>query len=218
MLVYHFTKSEHALANIRNRQLKIAEIFELNDPLELLSVALRSEDERELLQSWKRDFAQKFGMICFSRDWQNPVQWSHYADRHKGICLGFDVPKVLLQRVTYESYRPKANLALLNSQGRLTEAWMRSLLARKFRHWSYEKEERRWVPTAQLHRQDGLLFQPFDDQMKLRKVIVGEFSKVSRSDLSSALGDLGDRVEVEKARLAFQSFRVTKQLREEKWK
>ena len=26
------------------------------------------------------------GMLCFSKGWHNPVQWSHYTDKHKGIC------------------------------------------------------------------------------------------------------------------------------------
>jgi hypothetical protein len=48
-------------------------------------------------------------MLCFSRDWHNPVQWSHYADKHRGICLGFDVPDSLLVPVQYTKEPPKLN-------------------------------------------------------------------------------------------------------------
>ena len=31
--------------------------------------------------------------------------WSHYADRHEGICLGFEIPKELLSKVSYQNDR-----------------------------------------------------------------------------------------------------------------
>ena len=40
-----------------------------------------------------------------SRSWHNPVQWSHYASKHTGICLGFDVPDEHLGEVTYSRTR-----------------------------------------------------------------------------------------------------------------
>ena len=44
-------------------------------------------------------------MLCFSFKWSNPVLWAHYADKHKGICLGFDVPDDNVQRVKYVDTR-----------------------------------------------------------------------------------------------------------------
>ncbi|MDW9570209.1 DUF2971 domain-containing protein [Sinorhizobium meliloti] len=32
-----------------------------------------------------------YGIVCLSDNWQHPMMWSHYADRHRGICLAFDV-------------------------------------------------------------------------------------------------------------------------------
>lgn len=33
----------------------------------------------------------KRGITCFSRDKANILMWSHYADNHSGVCLGFDI-------------------------------------------------------------------------------------------------------------------------------
>lgn len=33
----------------------------------------------------------KRGITCFSRDNANILMWSHYADKHSGVCLGFDI-------------------------------------------------------------------------------------------------------------------------------
>ncbi len=26
--------------------------------------------------------------------WSNPVIWAHYGDKHRGLCLGFEVPEM----------------------------------------------------------------------------------------------------------------------------
>ena len=46
MRLYHFTLAKHALSNIQNRWLKIAEINQLNDPFELLAMNLRDKVQR----------------------------------------------------------------------------------------------------------------------------------------------------------------------------
>lgn len=33
----------------------------------------------------------KRGITCFSRDNDNILMWSHYANNHSGVCLGFDI-------------------------------------------------------------------------------------------------------------------------------
>jgi len=53
----------------------------------------------------KNELAQERGLLRFSRDWHNPVLWSHYASRHTGLCLGFDVPDDCLGPVSYSRKR-----------------------------------------------------------------------------------------------------------------
>ena len=100
MRVYHFIDEQFGLENIKRRRLKIARIGELNDPFEFIA---RAEDklERAALRSTKEAQTKSTGLLCFSKSWKNPVQWSHYADRHRGFCLGFDVPDTLIKKVTY---------------------------------------------------------------------------------------------------------------------
>ena len=45
------------------------------------------------------------GVLCFSRGWHNPLLWSHYGDKHRGVCLGFDVPNAHIVHVSYNSSR-----------------------------------------------------------------------------------------------------------------
>src|SRR5688500_15130857 len=105
MRVYHFLNRQFGLQDLKLRQLKIATLDDINDPFELLAVYSRDADERRAFRDFKRDWGKRFGMLCFSKTWKNPVQWSHYAEKHRGMCLGFDVPDSLLTEVSYSVRR-----------------------------------------------------------------------------------------------------------------
>ena len=101
MRVYHFIDEVHGLQDLREKRLKIARINELNDPFELMGVELSNCELRQAMENMKEDVSAKLGILCFSESWESPVQWAHYANRHKGLCLGFDVPKRFLTKVNY---------------------------------------------------------------------------------------------------------------------
>ena len=42
----------------------------------------------------------------------NPLLWSHYADKHRGICLGFDMDDRILWQVKYVKERSPLKLPL----------------------------------------------------------------------------------------------------------
>ena len=66
-------------------------------PFELKSVNLcnplhaRAFDGNQYFDGYKAEVARRWGVLCFSEDKSDVLQWSHYADRHQGMCLGFDV-------------------------------------------------------------------------------------------------------------------------------
>lgn len=208
--------TQYGLENIRKRRLKIATFDDLNDPFELRSARLATAHERKAFEHWRREFAARYGMLCFSRGWQNPVQWSHYAAGHKGLCLGFDIPDKVAIEVQYRQRLMSGNTSALlgnNEMAAKTEMFQR--LRTKYAHWDYEQEVRHFV---QLHGADldgGMFFQPFSSQLELRSVIVGSRSSATRAQLSAALGDLSPSVMP--TRLAFQSFRVVKQNDASRW-
>jgi hypothetical protein len=105
MRVFHFIDEEFGLEDLRRRRLKIATLNELNDPFELFSINLSDEAIRKAFKETKDELSVNHGLFCFSRDWHNPVQWSHYAAKHRGLCLGFDVPDEHLGRVNYSRKR-----------------------------------------------------------------------------------------------------------------
>jgi hypothetical protein len=91
MRVYHFTSCKAALSILDSRRLRLSRIANLNDPFEFLAADLSDKANRWALKKTKNDLSKTKGVICFSENWTNPVQWAHYARSHRGVCLGFDV-------------------------------------------------------------------------------------------------------------------------------
>lgn len=208
MLVYHFVNDHYGLEDLRSRRLKISRIAELNDPFEFLGVDLSDRDFRKALKKTKADISETKGILCFSKGWRNPLLWGHYADKHKGICLGFEVSDSDIKKVDYIETRPPPPDVL-------SEAFVMGLLFTKFSHWHYEQEYRVYV---QLDEEiGGLYYADFSEQLILRRVIVGDQSSVTRTQVSDALGSLGKNVETFKARAGFKEFEVVRNQNSAMW-
>ena len=126
-----------------------------------------------LFRRFRDDTDARVGLICFSADWASPVLWSNYGDKHRGICLGFDVPRTSVHQVEYESERLAAALDVNESPEALPPALQELLLRTKFEHWSYEEEWRHFVDLAKATKEGPLYFCPFGSHMALREVILG---------------------------------------------
>jgi DUF2971 family protein len=101
MRVYRFLEAQYALKTLYEHRMKISTFTDLNDPFELCPFRIDSEEDREGFAALQQEFAPDYGVVCFSRDWHNPVLWSHYGEKHKGICLGFDVSDEHVMSVNY---------------------------------------------------------------------------------------------------------------------
>lgn len=210
--VYHFINREYGISAIRDRKLKISTLPGLNDPFELLAHNVQDRNIRKFLNMAKKQFSDEFGIICFSRDCTSPVQWAHYADRNKGLCLGFDVSVDLLRSVFYVDQRfDKFNFPDEGSE----EEWAGRVLGTKFSQWSYEQEVRIFAELKDQH--DGLYFKGFDDFIVLKEVQVGFDCSITRSELSELLRDYPE-VKSFKVRPAFSSFEMIENKDADLWK
>jgi hypothetical protein len=104
---------------------------------------LTLETERELLKRYDK------GVCCFSSVYDNPLLWSHYADQHRGMCIGYDLirnPKPIFHKVIYGGNRiVKTSLiinAVINDDSEANKILDQNILLRKASPWSYEKEWR----------------------------------------------------------------------------
>lgn len=207
MRVYHLLPRKWALSDLKHRRLKVATFDDINDPFELRGARMDNSNDRKRFNDWRSRTAAKLGLLCFSKCWRSPVLWSHYADEHKGICLGFDVPDSCLKEVQYVAERLKfRHVAPDKSQ-------LQKLLRTKFEDWRYEGEWRRVVRLHDTHKADGHHFWPFGGDLKLREVVLGARCKVGEQDLEKQYGQGLSRIKLKQARTAFQTFNVVTNLR-----
>jgi len=205
MRFYHFVNEYFGIKDLQEKRLKIARIMELNDPFEFLGMDLSNPEFRRAMNSTKKAFSKDRGILCFSKDWNNPLQWAHYADNHKGICLGFDIPSEKLTKVRYVEERIAHN-------GQINDDQMIQFLSTKFQHWSYEQEYRGFYRLED--EIDGIYYVDFSETLKLSQVIVGARSSITHARISALVDSC---VEVFKARAAFKTFRVVRNKNEDLW-
>jgi hypothetical protein len=101
MRVYKLLNAHFGIKSLYEKRLKISLINDLNDPFELLPFDLSNPAHRRAAHETRKSLSQGRGLLCFSAGWRDPVIWAHYSDKHKGICLGFEVPDALIERVDY---------------------------------------------------------------------------------------------------------------------
>lgn len=203
MRVYHFLPANFALDDIEKRRIKISEIDQLNDPFELSCAYQKDRRIRIALHGYKKEMSARYGLLCFSKPWHNPVLWSHYAEKHRGICLGFEIDANRLEAIRYVTDRLTLPIPL-----DLEDA--KQLLFVKYRGWKYEEEWRGWIRLDERDVATTFYFYPFDGIVQLREVIAGPICNVPKTKIDEALRGYADKIPVIKARLAFKTFRVVK--------
>ena len=209
MRVYQYMSAEHALQNLRNRRLKVSLLDGLNDPFELLGAQLERAHHRQQMRKWRNYMVEISRLLCFSTTYMNPVMWSHYAEKHRGICLALRVPDELLVRVQYDASRLVVDFEKESRQvGGISQELVGRLLRTKYADWEYESEVRMFVRPEEVELDNGLQFFPFGDNLQLEAVYVGPRCIVKRDDVRRALRAQEERVLVHATRLAFKSYRV----------
>jgi hypothetical protein len=113
------------------------------------------------------------GILCLTEDPCHPLMWSHYADCHKGVVVGFDsdhpffnppplrgTPMQFLRAVEYSTRRSLMSLEFLRKNDLMEVikgGWLKLLKSQhpmfftKSSDWSYEKE---WRLVRQLRKRE----------------------------------------------------------------
>ncbi|WPN32134.1 DUF2971 domain-containing protein [Pseudomonas sp. P5_109] len=216
--VYHFCNEEFGLKNLQNSRLKVATIMDLNDPFEMMCYSSPDKEVRRHLVKLKKDIAGTFGMLCFSRSLLSPVQWGHYGDKHKGVCLAFDVPTDRLHVVEYRAGRIEFDVDQYLALPKVDRfELMKKQLRVKHSQWKYEKEVRQVFLLNAAAKEGMYYFKSFSQVGELRQVIVGCNSEVSREKLKKTLGERYETVECFKVRTAFKSYKIVRNRDESLW-
>ena len=110
----------------------------------------RESYDRTAVEAPKNSFLTS-GFTCMTEEWANRLMWSHYAQFHKGVCIGFRTRPIdelasipfagNFLKVKYISERPIWSLKAMMS-GETQEEVLKQALFHKDDVWAYEKEWR----------------------------------------------------------------------------
>jgi Protein of unknown function (DUF2971) len=143
--VYKFISAQYGISNLQNKRLKLSTIDDLNDPFDLCPIDTTDPAISNAVDAVISHFRQKCAILCFSRNWDNLLLWSHYGDSHKGACLGFEVPDGD-PGANYDTdvlYQP--NLLQIRRSEDVNLDLATRLHRTKHESWSYEQEVRMFV-------------------------------------------------------------------------
>ena len=152
---------QYTLRAISHQEVWFSSLSQFNDPFEArVLVSMDGDDgawRREFgyprpssdkcrtmipeLDQGVRDDAEQIGMFCLATKPDDILLWSHYADSHRGLCIGFRIAgdSILLdaQPVEYSSDYPVIDYFRMTREQRV-----RAMLLRKALHWESEQEWR----------------------------------------------------------------------------
>lgn len=215
-MLYRYRPAQRAESELREAVLWFSNWSQLNDPFEFApALSFRPEDhvgprDKTNSEAYElalmfaavhvpehhmnayRAFTQNLGVCCFSKNPLNLLMWSHYADSHRGMGLGFDGDHTFFEEkelpadaipnrrdIAYVDARQKVELRDLRTAESIAQVTFT-----KPRAWAYEEEVRL---VHQIYPGKQTLKFPLD---ALREVIVGHRSQKAavlrlREDLAS---------------------------------
>ena len=119
--------------------------------IERINLALELNQTNDLTNVFKNfglpNVLSKIGVTCFSKNPNQLLMWSHYANSHSGVCIGFDLIKLY---ESLENISPSKKALLKIDYKKTFEAkdyflddgtilhWLKT----KSHHWAYEEEIR----------------------------------------------------------------------------
>lgn len=209
--LYHFINLENGIENLKNKRLRVSANCELNDPFEFNNIDIykSKNDDIELRCKFLKTLIDIhlrpiFGIICFSKDWHNSTMWSHYADKHKGLCLGFDIDEDLALRVNYTSRRIPLD------KNDTIKSVIHKMITHKYSNWSYEKEYRCVAYYSAEHMIKYIQFSKFNEKVKLKEVFIGSKCELEVEDFKKLVGNPLNGIDIFKTRLSDRTFNVIK--------
>jgi hypothetical protein len=126
---------------------------------------LLSESIYALIEHVRENTVKRWRLYCLTTHPDSILMWSHYADKHRGICLEFDTGNDVLGSAQMVAYRELFDVispeALLGDG----DALAKTILLTKSSHWQCEDEYRMLTRDAGLDQTFPLISE--DDYLSL---------------------------------------------------
>lgn len=110
--------------------------------------AIKRHISEFVMRSFDAEGCFDIGVSCFSKNFDNILMWSHYADEHKGLVIGFDdniAPFTVARAVDYPENENFPSFSIGEHESRNPKQIIKSLFT-KSHQWKYEEEVRLIYP------------------------------------------------------------------------
>lgn len=177
-LYKYYSGDFNVIEHLKNPSIKLATTKSLNDPFEVqLSNELANKLTERRLASYSKTFiknvisredlkksyekiSEQYGVISLTETHRNILMWAHYANSHKGVCIGYKTTFIeelnyrehpvidewrgiyTPEKIRYDSKRFELKI---DDETTENESIMQAML-KKSDDWIYEKEHRCIVP------------------------------------------------------------------------
>jgi Protein of unknown function (DUF2971) len=166
------------------------------------AVTANAEKTRNRLREGVQSIYDGVSMKCFSEEFASVLQWSYYADGHKGYCIGFSLPthwnfinddgalgRIGVLPARYGPHYPVLNLDNEYDSEDEKEELLHALLA-KAREWVHEKEWR----ALRIECKPGIQVLP---KGTIQSVYFGaEMPTLVKHDLKKIVSDADSTIEI----------------------
>jgi hypothetical protein len=68
--------------------------YKTNLPKEHWEMLWEQMNDMNMVEEFNKNYRDNFKISCFSARSDEVLMWSHYANKHSGVCIGFDFPYV----------------------------------------------------------------------------------------------------------------------------
>lgn len=144
-MVYKYMSTERFFEHIDeylDGKLYFAGWDDLNDPMEgYFSI---NKNENTSLKCVLKDVKYEYKICTTSESYSNFLLWSHYADKHKGVCLGIEIEEQECQNecITHSIVCYVEETLYLRKIEQPLEPQIEEILNTKMDFWKYEEEYR----------------------------------------------------------------------------
>lgn len=193
-IYYHFLSSKHAIDDLEKKRIRVSTLNTLNDPFEFMPYKRYKFKKRQHYNQIYKSIVKEWGLLCFSNNWHETLLWSHYADKHNGITLGFQISDYDILEVEYSS-DPKRQSFKLSKNLYANKRKFVNLAKIKYKKWKYEQEYRILIKLKNCKKDGKKHFILFDNNLKLREIVLGcKFDKNNQKEIEILAKRLGVRL------------------------
>ena len=150
-----------------------------------------------------------FEVLPQSASVSEPVLWSHYADKHRGVAFEISHTKdpEMLVKIRYTDERPILDPLRVNETG-YVRSIVEHLIRQKSLGWKYEQEYRVYINLTGCDMAGGFYFKQIPPTM-LRRVILGYECQLEEDYVRRALNKRGFlSAQVVRAQMCLKSYSI----------